>query len=436
MPQHGDRAEQRHILLLSGLPPAILGPRGLGRARGAPLGAILTPRERALLRATEPRVRSPQQPPASRLTKEVSSPTRGAGFVPSPVGLLPPPVPQGEPSQGHPRAPELLEAHKHHVAEIRARTQQLEQQRAGRRWRRFWGDGAVGSWGDPSCPPQGCAGAWHCWRRSSCGRSPAEPQRRRRLRPGTHTEGESQLGRAGLSTPPGEAPRLLPKSLPVAPSCSQLPHFHPRPALLPPAGPLAAEARALTLSYLRSGGHDAAILAQLLDLQVEATALEKRAARRTGKRQPRCRSQPGAVTPLLSPLRRPPALPAERPRASGTQDLDAMLLAVELENQRLEDELRALKHPTACGLAARRAPRAHGDEPLSPGSLAAQQQAEGLAQLQAEVGMLRRQAEGMGPRAIPPGLPPARALPGFLTVRAASLGAGEPLTSARDFPGN
>lgn len=219
MPQHGDRAKQHHILLLSGLPPAILGPRGPGRARGAPLGAILTPRERALLWATEPRVRSPQQPSASRLTKEVSSPTRGADFVPSPVGLLPPPVPQGEPSQGHPRAPELLEAHRHHMAEIRARTQELEQQRAGRRWRRFWGDGAVVPGVTRPAPPQGCAGAWRCWRRSSCSRSPAEPQRPCGVKPGTHMEGESQLGQAGLSTPPGEAPRLLPKSLPVAPSC-------------------------------------------------------------------------------------------------------------------------------------------------------------------------------------------------------------------------
>lgn len=244
MPQHGDRAEQRHLLLLSGLPPAILGPRGPGQARGAPLGDILTPRERALLRATEPRVRSPQQPPASRLKKEVSSPTRGAGFVPSfvpsPVGLLTPPVPQGEPSQGHPRAPELLEAHKHHVAEIRAKTQQLEQQRAGRHWWRFWGDGAVVRGVTRPAPPQGCASAWRCWRRSSCGQSQGEPQRCCRVRPGTHTEGESQLGRAGLSTPPGEAPRLLPKK---APSCSQFPRFHPRPTLLPPVGPLAAEAR-------------------------------------------------------------------------------------------------------------------------------------------------------------------------------------------------
>eukprot|EP00075_Anas_platyrhynchos_P029749 XP_027319002.1 coiled-coil domain-containing protein 17 isoform X2 [Anas platyrhynchos] len=302
MPQHGDRAEQRHLLLLSGLPPAILGPRGPGQARGAPLGDILTPRERALLRATEPRVRSPQQPPASRLKKE------------------------GEPSQGHPRAPELLEAHKHHVAEIRAKTQQLEQQRAGL-----------------------------CQRLALL----AEEQ----LRPKPRRAPEVLQGEAG--------------------------HPYGGPTLLPPVGPLAAEARALTLSYLRSGGHDAAILAQLLDLQVEATALEKRVTKRT-----------------------------ERPRASGTQDLDAMLLAVELENQRLEDELRALK--------VRQARRADAS------SLAAQQQAEGLARLQAEVGMLRRQAEGTGPRAIPPVLPPARALPGFLTeAPGPALGPGSPSAPSR-----
>ncbi|XP_035189273.1 coiled-coil domain-containing protein 17 [Oxyura jamaicensis] len=241
--------------------------------------------------------------------------------------------PSGEPSQqpavpqGHPRAPELLEAHKHHVAEIQARTQQLEQQRA-----------------------------------ELCRRLAVLADEQLQLKPRRSPE-----ALRGLSTLPGEAPRLLPRK---APRCPQLAHFHPRTALhlnalLPPAGPLAAEA---------SGGHDAAILAQLLDLQVEATALEKRAAQRT-----EC-------------------------RRAGTQDLDAMLLAVELENQRLEDELLALK--------VRKARQA--DASL----LAAQQHMEDLAQLQAEVGMLRRQAEGTGPRAIPPvfpppQLPPARSLPGF-----------------------
>lgn len=80
--------------------------------------------------------------------------------------LLPgePRVQQGEPPrqplplQGHRQPPqELLEAHERYVAEIRARTQQLEQQREGRRWQRFWGDGEarvgcgkpprVGLWG-------------------------------------------------------------------------------------------------------------------------------------------------------------------------------------------------------------------------------------------------------------------------------------------------
>nr|XP_047914859.1 coiled-coil domain-containing protein 17 isoform X3 [Anser cygnoides] len=317
MSQNGDHAEQHHLLLLSGLPPAMLGPRGPRRAQGAPLGDILTPRERALLRATEPGGHSTQQPAASGLTK------------------------QGEPSQrpalpqGHLRAPELLEAHKQHVAEIRARTQQLEQQRAGL-----------------------------CRRLAVL----ADEQ----LRPKPRRSPEALRGEAGH--PHGGTALHL-------------------SALLPPAGPLAAEARALMLSYLRSGGHDAAILAQLLDLQVEATALEERAARRT-----------------------------ERPRA-GTQDLDAVLLAVELENQRLEDELLALK--------VRKARRADAS------SLAAQQHAEDLAQLQAEVGMLRRQAEGTGPRVIPPvlprpQLPPARSLPGFVMESPGpALGPGSPPAPSR-----
>ncbi|NWS37308.1 CCD17 protein, partial [Probosciger aterrimus] len=115
---------------------------------------------------------------------------------------------------------------------------------------------------------------------------------------------------------------------------------------------------ALRLSYLRAGGHDPHILDQLLHLQVEATVLEKGPqGQRRGKR--------------MAP---PPAVPAEPPSA-GARGLDAALLAVELENRRLEDELLALK--------VRRERRADA------GSQAAQRQAEELAQLQAEVGMLR-----------------------------------------------
>ncbi|NXI89886.1 CCD17 protein, partial [Psophia crepitans] len=123
---------------------------------------------------------------------------------------------------------------------------------------------------------------------------------------------------------------------------------------------------ALRLSYLRAGGHHPAILAQLLHLQAEATVLET-----------------GAAGP--------------QPPGAGAQGLDTALLALELENRRLEDELLALK--------VRRARRADA------GSQAAQWHAEELAQLQAEVGMLRCHAEQSGPRLPPAILPPPVALP-------------------------
>ncbi|XP_032552324.1 coiled-coil domain-containing protein 17 isoform X4 [Chiroxiphia lanceolata] len=170
--------------------------------------------------------------------------------------------------------------------------------------------------------------------------------------------------------------------------------------LLPPMGPLAAEARALRLSYLRAGGHDPAILDQLLHLQLEATVLEKgtaglRRGRRMGKAQPQPRLPAGSVTPQPAP-EAPPAVPAEPP-GTGTQGLDAALLAVELENWRLEDEVLALK--------VRRERRADA------GSRAAQWHSEELAQLRAEVGMLRCHAEQAGPRLPPPILPPTVAPP-------------------------
>ncbi|OXB68533.1 hypothetical protein ASZ78_000470 [Callipepla squamata] len=109
----------------------------------------------------------------------------------------------------------------------------------------------------------------------------------------------------------------------------QLAHIPPRDALrldalVPPTGPLAAEARALRLSYLRAGGRDAAILAQLLDLQLEAEALERRAERRMSKHEHGAQG--------------PDPIAAE---AGGA--LSAALTAVQLENLRLEDELLALR---------------------------------------------------------------------------------------------
>ncbi|NXR92441.1 CCD17 protein, partial [Hypocryptadius cinnamomeus] len=142
---------------------------------------------------------------------------------------------------------------------------------------------------------------------------------------------------------------------------------------------------ALRVSYLRSGGHDPAILEQLLHLQLEAMVLEKGTA---GLRRGR----------WMAP-EAPPAVPAEPP-GTGTHSLDAALLAVELENRRLEDELLALK--------VRRERRADA------GSRAARQHTEELARLQAEVGMLRCHTEQtrpwlhapVFPHPIAPPLPP------------------------------
>ncbi|NWU92077.1 CCD17 protein, partial [Upupa epops] len=119
---------------------------------------------------------------------------------------------------------------------------------------------------------------------------------------------------------------------------------------------------ALHLSYVCAGGHDPAILDQLLHLHLEATAVEKGATGlHGGKRM---------------------AMPAEA-SSTGEQGLDAALLATELENQRLEDEILALK--------VRRERKANA------ASQVAQWHAEELAQLQAEVGMLRCHPEQIRP---------------------------------------
>ncbi|XP_048800954.1 coiled-coil domain-containing protein 17 [Lagopus muta] len=309
--RHEDRPKHRRLLPLSGLPRFSVGREGPGRARGAPLGDVLTPRERALLRA----------PAASR------------------------PAERGEPGppRGDPRAPELLEAHQRHVAEIRARTQQLERHR------------------EQLCQQL----ALLC---------------NKQLSPEMSWAAELLPDKAGHQHQ-GDALHL--------------------DALLPPSGPLAAEARALRLSYLRAGGRDEATLAQMLDLQLEAMALEKKAAQKMSKYQPQHRAQ-GRDTITVEAAR----------------GLDAALMAVELENQRLEDELLALK--------VRREMRA------DVGSLAARQNAE-LAQLKANVEMLlRHQAEGMGPRLPPAVLPPpvAPPLPPALAL-AEPLRTSSPTASSR-----
>ncbi|XP_065698144.2 coiled-coil domain-containing protein 17 [Patagioenas fasciata] len=209
--QHGDRAELHRPPILPGLPLARRGQQGPGRARGAPLGDVLTPRERVLLRMADPSARKP--------ALEQGEPPR-------------PPAP----ARGHQQQlRELLETHERHVAEIQARTQQLEQQR------------------EELCRRLAALGAG----------AAVDPHRE---------QGELELSRdqAGwLRVAHGGATVHL-------------------DTLLPAAGPLSAEARALRLSYLCAGGRDTAILQQLLHLQLEAMALEKGTAelcgsRRTGK---------------------------------------------------------------------------------------------------------------------------------------------------------
>ncbi|NXU52678.1 CCD17 protein, partial [Turnix velox] len=136
---------------------------------------------------------------------------------------------------------------------------------------------------------------------------------------------------------------------------------------------------ALRLSYLHHGGNNPDILAKLIHLQAEATALEKGAAG-TGRAR-----------------RAGPAEPPGGPRACA-HSLDVALLAIELENRRLEDELLALK--------VRRERR------TNPGSSVAQWHSEELAQLQAEVKMLRSHMERRGQWLLPPAiLPPPVAPP-------------------------
>ncbi|XP_064284801.1 coiled-coil domain-containing protein 17 isoform X3 [Passer domesticus] len=312
MSQSTDDAEARHHSVPRGVPAAVRGQRGPGRARGAPLGDVLTPHERALLRTADP--------PSRRVPVE------------------------GEPPRQPPQ--ELLEAHERQVAEIRARTRQLELQREGL-CRRL---AALGAGAPPSPQPE-------------------------------HGEPEPSQGLQDQA-----------RQVPTAQHRATL-HLD---TLLPPAGPLAAEARALRVSYLRSGGHDPAILDQLLHLQLEATVLEKGTA---GLRRARRMEPPG----------------------TGTHGLDAALLAVELENRRLEDELLALK--------VRRERR------VDAGSRAAQWHTEELARLQAEVGMLRCHAEQtrpwlqppVFPHPIAPPLPPALAVPELLMEPPGpALGLGRP----------
>nr|XP_021332860.1 coiled-coil domain-containing protein 17 isoform X2 [Danio rerio] len=79
-------------------------------------------------------------------------------------------------------------------------------------------------------------------------------------------------------------------------------------------GPLSAQIRALRLAYMQSGGSDPEVLAHMHDLQTEALTLEQTRPRADGRTKARR---------MKSPQR----------------SLDPDILALEQENQKLEEEI-------------------------------------------------------------------------------------------------
>ncbi|XP_061488740.1 coiled-coil domain-containing protein 17 [Rhineura floridana] len=153
------------------------------------------------------------------------------------------------------------------------------------------------------------------------------------------------------------------------------------------AGPLSSEIQALYQAYLQSGGSDHNILRQMYELQVEAIALEKGGARPEHKG--RKKKHEGS--------------PSTYPRG-----LDSELVSVELENQRLEDEIFKLK------ILKDRRRMEDGSLDTELAKLQWLYMAE-MAQVHAEIGKLRYDTERMKPqwprRGSPPLLPPPIAPP-------------------------
>uniref|UniRef100_UPI00398EF85E coiled-coil domain-containing protein 17 n=1 Tax=Pristiophorus japonicus TaxID=55135 RepID=UPI00398EF85E len=138
---------------------------------------------------------------------------------------------------------------------------------------------------------------------------------------------------------------------------------------------LSTEIGALKLVYLQSGGNDPAILAQMHGLQAEAQLLEKSA--------------------------RPPK-EKKKKHESPRRSLDAELLAVELENQRLEDEILKLKYQRERGKP--------NDELEKEMQEMHREHINKMSALQGEIEILKSEANGMrmrrGLRSPPHLLPP------------------------------
>ncbi|XP_056389055.1 coiled-coil domain-containing protein 17 isoform X2 [Hyla sarda] len=156
---------------------------------------------------------------------------------------------------------------------------------------------------------------------------------------------------------------------------------------------LSSEISALQLAYVQSGGSDPAVLAQMRDLQAEALAFEEFSHKQDRKEKKKKRYD-GA------------------PRT-----LDVELMAVELENQRLEEEIFHVK------MHRSRKKIENGDSEV------AELQREHIlqmSQLQADIEMLRRDVTRMPPRGThgpPPFQPP---LPPPMHPSGQPLGKPEP----------
>ncbi|KAG8437039.1 hypothetical protein GDO86_007935 [Hymenochirus boettgeri] len=144
---------------------------------------------------------------------------------------------------------------------------------------------------------------------------------------------------------------------------------------------LSSEISALQMSYVQSGGNDSSVLAQIQYLQAEAVALEEMALKLERKEKKK-RKHDGV------------------PRL-----LDVELMAVELENQRLEEEIFNLK------LQRGNKKNINGESEVSEMQKEHLQQ---MTQLQADIDQLRRDVNRFPPRAIhgpPPFVPPPVAPP-------------------------
>ncbi|XP_073499706.1 coiled-coil domain-containing protein 17 isoform X2 [Phyllobates terribilis] len=143
---------------------------------------------------------------------------------------------------------------------------------------------------------------------------------------------------------------------------------------------LSSEISALQLAYVQSGGNDAVVLAQMRDLQAEALTFEEISHKQDRKEK-------------------------KKKRTDGPRTLDVELMAVELENQRLEEEIFNLK------LHRSRKKIENGDSEIAELQREHLQQ---MSQLQADIEMLKRDVTRMPPRGghgPPPFQPPPLAPP-------------------------